>query len=922
MKNKEIEYGNITLGKINKMLISFIGESTFYYYYEEFANEGLIENWQSKDAFQKYVNRLVAEEDSDYSVLRRTEKNGIPELLQRIIKKMSEEYPTSGLIFSSIIGLTYGQLYERFLCIDLPVCETSQILKEELSLSVKYYVQEFFESIKKEGSEYFDIVSVSLLPSKERFSIIYDWICSESLFKNKETFYKSLADSIPIDKEKDPIQPEHFKQIITNQIGKGKNPEWKNMKQILDFLSHKNETKALAGMLLEAYICRNIEEYFYKKTEIAENELSELFNIGNRILSEHLTPEVFDDELTKITFNNFNFKEYEKKCGIIQNAITAIMEDHIYLHDEKQASDFINDIKDDVPYASSFFCSWLEGYIELSKDNYKGALNRYLKAFEARKFAGKYFELFIKQAAALAILFDSDDFAKSFSKLRETKDPRKNRRTPLSKEAKKFWNYGYALEIFSKSAEDTFIENIQRASNFSSIFPTTKMFPSDSKIHKYITEIILNSHGIGISKNGNLNDDMNSDYKKLLAVSEENINKRIRPQNNSNPFQMPIISVAILYSYKDKRFRDLLDKWFGLTDNSTAFKTISGDIISDNGQCPLLNALECYRQIKFVRQENDELCNFYKVLCKKLIDITSIDFLLITSTKSKYSVLDMAINTCDIELVELIVEKLKNINDLKISADELSPLYYTLARLVSVKFPDLEMKKIKEQNETSNINWKNLNVPGMTDNEKMEYFFGSSDVQSYKEYILGALPEFFSFYIGKRETYPYQTKALKEIALYLLEKTENPDSFILENTILNQSWTALFMAVETDEPQICKALIEKGANPNLILGKTEDGIKITFLRRCIAFKAYNVLEMFLKDFKHLLEEEINEHDNELNVTPLTEFLSIMLDDKQYRKDEYIGFKEVNKFIDLFRACGANFDIESKFGSANELLKFI
>ena len=42
MKNKEIEYGNITLGKINKMLISFIGDSTFYYYCEEFAKEGLV----------------------------------------------------------------------------------------------------------------------------------------------------------------------------------------------------------------------------------------------------------------------------------------------------------------------------------------------------------------------------------------------------------------------------------------------------------------------------------------------------------------------------------------------------------------------------------------------------------------------------------------------------------------------------------------------------------------------------------------------------------------------------------------------------------------------------------------------------------------------------------------------------------------
>ena len=44
MENKKTEFGNITLGRINKMLISFIGESTFYYYCEEFAKEGLIEH--------------------------------------------------------------------------------------------------------------------------------------------------------------------------------------------------------------------------------------------------------------------------------------------------------------------------------------------------------------------------------------------------------------------------------------------------------------------------------------------------------------------------------------------------------------------------------------------------------------------------------------------------------------------------------------------------------------------------------------------------------------------------------------------------------------------------------------------------------------------------------------------------------------
>ena len=39
------------------------------------------------------INKIISEDDSDFSVLRSTEKNGLPELLQQIIKKMSEKYP-------------------------------------------------------------------------------------------------------------------------------------------------------------------------------------------------------------------------------------------------------------------------------------------------------------------------------------------------------------------------------------------------------------------------------------------------------------------------------------------------------------------------------------------------------------------------------------------------------------------------------------------------------------------------------------------------------------------------------------------------------------------------------------------------------------------------------------------------------------
>ena len=89
MGNKKTEFGNITLGKINKMLISFIGDSTFYYYCEEFAKEGLIENWQSKDAFQRYVNRLLAEEDSDFEGLNVANNSSIPVIVCRSNKKIS-----------------------------------------------------------------------------------------------------------------------------------------------------------------------------------------------------------------------------------------------------------------------------------------------------------------------------------------------------------------------------------------------------------------------------------------------------------------------------------------------------------------------------------------------------------------------------------------------------------------------------------------------------------------------------------------------------------------------------------------------------------------------------------------------------------------------------------------------------------------
>ena len=123
MKNKEIEYGNISLGKINKMLISFIGESAFYYYSEEFAKEGLIDNWQSKEAFQKYINRLTAEEDSEFTGLNVANNSSIPVIVCKILDKFVSDYDCTPNITEQIKKLTFD-LYTGYKQNAYPIYET------------------------------------------------------------------------------------------------------------------------------------------------------------------------------------------------------------------------------------------------------------------------------------------------------------------------------------------------------------------------------------------------------------------------------------------------------------------------------------------------------------------------------------------------------------------------------------------------------------------------------------------------------------------------------------------------------------------------------------------------------------------------------------------------------------------------------
>ena len=911
MKNERIEYGNITLGKINKMLISFIGESTFYYYCEEFAQEGLIENWQSKEAFQKYINRLLAKEDADFAGLNPANNSSIPVIVCKILDKFASDYGCMPFITGQIKKLAFD-LYAGYENFQYPIYETYNFFRAVFCKNYEEYAKKVISALVK-FPENMKFLPLYFCSSIKKYNFAYDFLSKIPDFGSKEELYRKLADCYT-DKEN---QPEHYKQIITDQMKDALNPRWINMKEILDFLMQNEGQSIAAGWLIEAYLLSNIEKFIKKESGIPEEQIKKLFFVGSYVYSNPPNPEEFSRVLDDLEFDGMDKKKFDNSVESIKNALNAIFNEHIYLYDENQTKEFIENVRTSVPNAAKFYCTWMEGYIQLAKDNVSGALKKYKDAFENRRFAGFQFEYFIKQAFALSVFANSTDIM-----VREAVDPSKDRTTPLKNDAKKYWNYGYALGIFEKPAENTFIENVYKTSNFRSVFPES-MFIKDSKIKKTLPENFIKEIAIDfvkIPEGSSLKKEFEKDYVRLSKLTNENINIRVRMYNSERQPAVPPLTLAIYHAdnWSDSRFLSLIKNWLGLGDGH-GFDNINVNLVSDKGTTPLQASLQAYKKSK--NSKKNDFAQDFKLISLAIIEMSSIESFTVKSVKTRREALQEAIESYDLDLVKAIIEKGLDVNGLLISADDVSPVYYCIQQIIQVKFPDKFFERLLADDENINMVWENLNIPGLTNSDKKKRYEKYRKEVSDNDDLKQIMPECIHVLhsIPKDEEH---IANLRSICLYLIEKTANQDEFIKENYQVNEKWTALFFAVETDDKEICRALLKNGANPNLHLGFAPEWGYITFLKRCISFEAWEVLEMFLSEFSELAKVTINESDNMYGLSSLTAFVLKMIDTRDHTPDKYRGRDFIINMANLFGKCGASYNQPSIFGSANDMLKFI
>ncbi len=200
--------------------------------------------------------------------------------------------------------------------------------------------------------------------------------------------------------------------------------------------------------------------------------------------------------------------------------------------------------------------------------------------------------------------------------------------------------------------------------------------------------------------------------------------------------------------------------------------------------------------------------------------------------------------------------------------------------------------------------------------------------QTYLESNLGRL--MFNAYYCTDDEIQEKLNELNKIISFTIDNSANVDSFKI-NSGLSMTNTALYLAAETDDAEVSKMLILKGAQTDKANGKADftctkkDGrtnttsIPNTFIYRLISFHSWNTLEMFLKDFSKIAKPQMTARTESSNITPLVYLIMTMIYSARNEKKFEENKKIVNNLLPLFINCGASLEQTTVFGSAKELL---
>ena len=903
----ENHYGNITFSQLAHFVVSLCG-------YDALLSEKKLTESEINDAYK---------EKGTYEKFRFTDKNSIFSKAWDFFTKLEDEFeiPKIELISS------YSLDKEKNILKNISLSQ--HFYYHLIWWHINYIINVFpFEMSQNDLSK--SILISYILDSKVPYQYIhiYKKIKFKDIFedfKNKlgktyEEIYKLVENNC---KEKD---ADSIKRTLEQCRKENKNPPWKVFYPLLK--TFHNIDKEYSEKLFNCYFYINFKSSL-KHLAINENNWNTV-------------EEIIDNDKNESQINSFIVNKIEfliKEQSEIMDILNKLTKENIPSSLEKFKENK-NEIKKKLPNLFPFFENWFLAkefvFQFLEKADFlklKKAVEWYLKALETGKyFAGIFLIQFLTEAVSVSIYYDyKKNLVQARKRIQNNYSLSSDTKTALDKNSKVFFDFALAFDLFVNEKKDSAILYYHTEENF-----WQKFQPISEKSKELSIKDI--SHSMGMEFH-----EMPSNFEELTKENmfpEENDNtsnfkskKFFKEISNSkiNNFILknhkvayPPISRAICQEYYD-----IVELYL----DEKEYPSLDVNIPATNNCYPVHEILTKCRQSGAtilsphvpVRNINSKLKNLFF----KILERTNKKILSTETNRTKISILQTAIDTLDIEIVQAVLEEMlgkrKFPSNYRITADEMSPLYYAIDKRNHLVNPEYFLENLEKNSE--NIKYGNSFVPGFTTDDKRNF---RNQIHTLFPFLQEEITEKILDNIPKEEWDKSISKIDKIIDL-LISKTENVDDFIFyppaEKIVNNIGVNALLLTCEYNDTVTCKKLIEAGADLSKSIGKylypfSTDSyfcIPHNFIYRAIQFEAWSCLELVLTEYKQKIKDTNMMHCSEgFPITPLVYFLKLLID--KTVNEPHSNQQNLPRFIPLFLDAGADFNEPTIYGSANEILR--
>ena len=765
----------------------------------------------------------------------------------------------------------------------------------------------------------------------------FDALIHEYQEKSKisfENFYRKIAQISKLDEDS-------VRKALQRCRKMNISPRWEIFYPLLQVVSESEaDEKMLTNMLLLQYFYKNFKEAI-RHVSVKKNLLIEFEQLSKNY-SESAYQIFCDEHLDVYKTGLHDLKKWHAYFNNLteKNTIQNVQQFH---------SDF-NELRLELPHSIVFFQNWFcaKDYVYRfmesgNLEELSTALKWYMTAFDDGKyFAGKNLEKFLVEGIAVGFYFEWKSNPKQMRDriLKASDISYPDTKTPIPACIKTLYDFAYAFDLVLNEKEDAYNYFYHCRDNFWNTFP-----PQTKNAEEIHRKDSLEEMGLQFFP-GDIGD-INEEIRKTLEkVTDKTVNTRL--PTNHNVAYTPL-SYAICNCQWDF-VQNFLDK--------TKFPSLDVNVPNTNNTypiCELLTKLKSnvysticgdprYLKRTLPENEDERFSLFNEILLR-----TKENVLFTRSNHKKISLLQEALETFNIKYIKPIVDKMTNDGiskfpeEYRISADEVSPLYYAilLKRNLFTDFKD----SLKMQNESPNILWKNLAVPGMILEQKQAYRQNLMNENSDKSEERDKKKQKFK----SNGLFDECANSIDAAISLLIERTDDVDSFInppfeqkkqlFFTTFRNKYFTlrekiqeefhqgvnCLFFAAENDDAETCRKLIQAGADINRVLGfcsfNNFSNMPNSFIFRCIYWKSWKTLKMFLTEFKDKAESVM--HCGTFDITPLVAFIVVSKMEIQQTgmfNKKHGNFSEIEEIIHLFLDCGASMTESTKLGNAESLKK--